>query len=390
MTSGQIPSPQEIMREFALMTGLSGNADPQRYLWTDAFAVCNYLELFRQTGDEAFRQLALQLVEQVHNTLGQHREDDPRSGWLGGQTSEEARKHPTQGGLRIGKQLPERGPDEPYDQRREWDREGQYYHYLTRWMHALNRVSQDTGDVVYNRWARELARRAHAAFVYEPPDGGQKRMYWKMSIDLSRPLVPSMGHHDPLDGYLTYSALQATAYMLDADEGPDLTAEIADMATICTGRQWATADALGLGGLLTDTYRASRLVNAGPLDEPHLPALLLDDALAGLQALTRQNTLNHPATRRLAFRELGLAIGLHATHRLQTALHQEGTRPSVNGRLQQLAQYLPLREKIVSFWSMPVHRQTDTWLEHRGINMVMLATGLAPTSYLTVLPESSE
>ena len=62
MTSGQVPSSQQIMREFALLTRLSGNADHQSYLWTDAFAVCNYLELFRQTGDEAFRRLTLQRV----------------------------------------------------------------------------------------------------------------------------------------------------------------------------------------------------------------------------------------------------------------------------------------------------------------------------------------
>ena len=378
------------MREFARLTGLVGRADPQRYLWTDAFAVCNYLELFRQTGDDAFRQLALQLVEQVHHILGRHREDDPRRGRLGGQTDAEAEKHPTSGGLRIGKKLPERQPGEPYDRQREWDREGQYYHYLTRWMHALNRVSQDTGDPIYNVWARELARRAHAAFVYQPPGGGQKRMYWKMSVDLSRPLVPSMGHHDPLDGYLTYSALEATAAAMDVDEGPDLTAEIADMATICAGKKWVTADALGLGGLLIDAWRAGRLLLAGTLDNARFPTLLLDDALAGLHAFARQNPLDYPATRRLAFRELGLAIGLHAISRLETRLgHPPDHGSALAPRLQSLAPFLPLRERIESFWSKPEHRQVETWTEHRGINMVMLATSLAPTSYLTVLPERS-
>ena len=68
-----------------------------------------------------------------------------------------------------------------------------------------------TGDFTYNRWAVELAKTAHARFVYTPSSGKQKRMYWKMSIDLSYPLVPSMGLHDPLDGLITYSQLQATA-----------------------------------------------------------------------------------------------------------------------------------------------------------------------------------
>ena len=39
---------KEIMQDYARLTGLASNdAHPRRYLWTDAFAVCNYLELFR-------------------------------------------------------------------------------------------------------------------------------------------------------------------------------------------------------------------------------------------------------------------------------------------------------------------------------------------------------
>ncbi len=33
-------------------------------------------------------------------------------------------------------------------------------------------------------------------------------MYWKMSIDLTRPLVSSMGQHDPLDGFITYNEIK--------------------------------------------------------------------------------------------------------------------------------------------------------------------------------------
>ena len=56
-------------------------------------------------------------------------------------------------------------------------------------------------------------------------------MYWKMSIDLSYPLVTSMGQHDPLDGLITYSELQATARKYSEQSAwPDLSAEIADIA----------------------------------------------------------------------------------------------------------------------------------------------------------------
>ena len=72
---------RNIMDQFARKTGLSTSAQsPERYLWTDAFAVCNFLELYRRTGQEKYRRQALDLVEQVHQVLGKHREDDPRSG----------------------------------------------------------------------------------------------------------------------------------------------------------------------------------------------------------------------------------------------------------------------------------------------------------------------
>jgi hypothetical protein len=81
---------REIMMEFASLTGLSPALEvPRRYLWTDAFAVCNFLELYRQTGDEEYKHLSLRLVDQVHNTLGRHRKDDRRTGWISGLSEEE-------------------------------------------------------------------------------------------------------------------------------------------------------------------------------------------------------------------------------------------------------------------------------------------------------------
>ena len=163
----------EIMRDFASITGLEpASAHPQRYLWTDAFAVCNYLELFHRTDERKYQDLALRLVNQVHRILGRHRNDDPRMGWISGLSNEEGTIHPTRGGLRIGKQLNERRHHESINDPLEWDRDGQYYHYLIKWMHALNRVSRVTGDSTYTKWAIELAKTAHAAFTYIPPFWG--------------------------------------------------------------------------------------------------------------------------------------------------------------------------------------------------------------------------
>ena len=38
--------------------------------------------------------------------------------------------------------------------------------------------------------------------------------------------------------------------------------------------------------------------------------------------------------------------------------------------------YMPLRETIENFWIDGKNRQASTWIEHREINMVMLATSL--------------
>ena len=167
-----IPHVREIMVDFARITGLEPvNAHPKRYLWTDAFAVCNFLELYRRTHDERWKDLALRLVAQVHHTLGRHRDDDQRMGWISGLPEGEGEQHPTRGGLRIGKPLPERKPGEPVDEQLEWDQDGQYFHYLTKWMHALNRVSRVTGDQRYNQWGIELAQAAYAGFTYTPLSG---------------------------------------------------------------------------------------------------------------------------------------------------------------------------------------------------------------------------
>ena len=98
-----------LMSEFANLTGLlSDSTLPRRYLWTDAFAVCNFLGLYLQTRDEQYKKLALHLVDQVHFILGRHRDDDPRTGWISGLSEQEGRLHPTRGGLRIGKGMNER------------------------------------------------------------------------------------------------------------------------------------------------------------------------------------------------------------------------------------------------------------------------------------------
>jgi hypothetical protein len=365
----------ELMAQFAERTGLSADRPPQRYLWTDAFAVCTFLGLGRATGESSHTDLALRLVDQVHHVLGRHRADDRRAGWISGFDQAHGEAHPTVGGLRIGKPLPERRPDEPMDERLEWDRDGQYFHYLTKWMHALDQVTRSTGQPLFNRWARELAHAAHRAFTYAPRRGGPKRMYWKLSIDLSRPLVASMGQHDPLDGLVTYAQLEATG----AGSEPSLGDAIADFAAMVEPRGLATGDPLGIGGLLADAYRMAQLQQQKAFA---LVEMLLEAALVGLRHYLKQPDLRGSAPRRLAFRELGLAIGLATLGRDDWRQATGGVRAKVD----QLSRHVLLRSEIETFWLQPEHRRVDSWLEHANINDVMLATSLQPEGFLTIPP----
>ena len=369
---------QTLMEEFADATGVSGKTKPRRYLWTDAFAVCNFLGLARQTGEDRYLRFARELVDQVHHVLGRHRDDDPRQGWISGLPEEEGERHPTRGGLRIGKALNERGPGQPPDSQLEWNQDGQYFHYLTKWMHALCRMGQETGEHRFHYWAAELAATAYRAFSYRISSGGPKRLVWKMSIDLSRPLVSSMGQHDPLDGLITCLELQ-TAAGFDRADGMDLTVAIADMTQMCSHGRWATDDPLGIGGLLDDATRLAELVFERGVVRHELLHHLLVEAERSLQELDWSILLSRSAVHRLPFRDLGLAIGIHGLPRIRSLVGRSRELAPVSDGMQQ---YQPLAEQIEAFWSDPAHRLARTWIDHRDINMVMLATSLAPESYL--------
>ena len=384
-----------LMDSYAQRSGLTSDQPHKRYLWTDAFAVCNYLGLARATNERAYTGLALKLVDQVHHTLGRHRRDDPRKGWISGLNEDEGELHPTLGGLRIGKALPERGPDEYFDSRLEWDRDGQYFHYLSKWMHALDQVTRATGRASFNIWARELAGSAFDAFSYSPSSGNEPRlMVWKKSIDLKRALVPSMGKHDPLDGYITSLQLVATAAALpQPDTGPKLEHEIAGFAHMVRDGEWTTDDPLGLGGLLIDAFRVQQLLQQGVRPQPNLIEQLLDAAITGLRYYTGSGDLQQPPQYRLAFRELGLAIGLLAVERMQQSLEgmqHDVNSPRLQAQIRELMQYSSLREHIENFWREPEHQHTASWTEHRDINEVMLATSLAPDGFLVLLPPARE
>ena len=359
-----------LMAAFAERTGLVGGADPRRYLWTDAFALMNVLDLGRETGDDRWHEMAADLVGGVHRVLGRHRTDDTRSGWLSGLDEREGLDHPTAGGLRIGKPLPERRPGEPHDERLEWDRDGQYWHYLTRWMDALSRAAVVLDEPRHQRHAEELAASALPRFLLRTATGRPVGLAWKMSIDLSRPQVASSSPHDALDGYATLRWLGRTGRRTGLDD------EVATLLHLAEGRDWTTRDPLGLGGLLLDALRLALLADRTDDDE-RLVAAVLAGVDAGLSGVLRSGALEMPAERRLGFREIGLAIGLQALPAIADAAAASARLDrAVRPHLDALQGTAHVRHRIVAHWSDAASQRAVTWLDHRDINEVMLATAL--------------
>lgn len=207
-----------------------------RYLWTDGFGVINLITMHSEYNkygkdkeiDNRYLILADRLINAVHETLGRTRDGRSR---LPGATD----ANPLGGGLRIGK-TDDRGSDA----------DGQYHHYLTVWMFALNRMTRASGDMKYNRLAVQLAKAIHSKFFIDRA-AARPRMIWKMSMDLSKPMVKSEGNLDPIDGYVVFRLLQASA--MEAGEGEILAEEIGDYRRTMDrkGEHFVSSDTLDLG-----------------------------------------------------------------------------------------------------------------------------------------------
>lgn len=363
-------------------TGVTSDRPPRRYLWTDAYAVQSLLGLGALEADPRRNEEALRLVEAVHDVLGRPRPDAPGAGqWLGTDDPVLAHAHPTRGGLRIGKRLPERGPDERFDAQLEWERDGQYFHYLLPWMRALDQAARWLHVPRLNVWARELAVTAHAAFAHGARGRGSRRLYWKMSTDLRRPLVPSMGQHDALDAIVTYASLARSAFELGAPPGPSLEDELLDVADMIEPRALDTDDPLGLGALLLDAHMALELTAHDAFPAPDLVRPILAAALDGVQAYGASRALGLPASRRLPFRELGLSMGLRAMG--HTAAHMPRRAEVGSAHLvSTLARLLPVAREIERFWLEPRHQSAPTYTAHLDINEVMLSVSLVAEGVL--------
>ena len=176
-------------------------------------------------------------------------------------------------------------------------------------------------------------------------------MFWKMSIDLSWPQVASMGHHDPLDGLITYYELLGQSQTEDLC--PNLKKEINEMINMCRNRDWTTDDPLGLGSLVrrlqsgtTDGKKCDdipRVVGKHCFFITGRPGIIL-----------RRSPLDLPASHRLAFREFGLSIGLRAAAKLKTVMTEYPRSFSITSVARQFKQailrFSVLAPTIEDFW----------------------------------------
>lgn len=358
---------KKLINGFTERTGLiSAKGDPdRRYLWTDAFAVNCLFALYHNTGKSAFRNKAFQLIDLVHQHLGKYHPGDKRKGWISGLSGEKAQFHPTAGGLRIGKRLPERKKNEAYNQHLEWEKDGQYFHYLTKWITALMQAGNESENDQYSRWAAELLA-ASSAFIV---NGNQDpKMYWKMNTELSHPLVSSMGAHDPLEGLVCTSVILR--------KFPDRTSQfdymLRSFESMCRQQTWITSDALGIGGLLIDSVKAVVLEK-----DNHAVSLnseeLLQESIQSLNNFQRQD-LSNDASQRLAFRECGLSLGIRILKGMKNKLDIHSISTA------QMQCYDLLANEIENFWLDMENQKSVTWTKYLDINAVTLAASLLASS----------
>jgi hypothetical protein len=190
-----------------------------------------------------------------------------------------------------------------------------------------------------------------------------------------------------LDGLITCLELLHAANGLGEPAGPGLDRRIADLAVLAEGQPLATADPLGIGGLLNVAYTLAQLTQAGLAGYGDLLVSVLDEARSGLAyQMDDGDVLSMPAQSRLALRELGLFIGLRAVERAQALMERNPgafvSLPDLGPRIERLRPYFPLIDAIERFWLEPRNRDSRTWKEHEDINAVMLATSLAPDGFL--------
>ena len=302
-----------------------------RYLWTDAFGVINFITLYKESNDETYLSCAKNLVQAVHDINGRTRDGKSR---LPGASD----LNPLEGGLRIGK-TDESGSDG----------DGQYFHYNSLWMFALNRLSIASKVPEYNDRAIQFAKAIHPHFFIDK-DTSSPRMVWKIAMDMSRPLVWGEGNLDPIDGYVTMKILGGTAHSRDV-----LSMEIKSFKRVMErkGKHFVSSDMLDLGMSLWTSHWFA--------DQEAWAADLQAQCLDQLKQLLRggQHSLGDMRYR-LAFRDFGACLGIQCVGAAVDNTIQDGAT------------------ELLKHWEKHI-KQTPEDL--RPITQVMYAAALIPGAF---------
>ncbi len=153
-----------------------------RYLWTDAFALATSRSSGRSTFRRRLPRARVRARQSAFTTRSAASATTTLAGdGSAGSTRQRAGCTRARGGLRIGKRFPERGPRAMFEPELEWERDGQYFHYLSE-MDARARSVQprDARRLVSNLWA-ERARRGRAPRLLMAGSRSAPHLYWKMS-----------------------------------------------------------------------------------------------------------------------------------------------------------------------------------------------------------------
>lgn len=179
-----------------------------------------------------------------------------------------------------------------------------------------------------------------------------------MNVALTRPAVSSSGNLDSYDGLVTCTLLQRQAAALGA--GVPLAAEVASLAALVEARwrAYASDDPLDLGEALWLAHFGLQPSGGAPWAR-HVAAA----SLAGLDGLWAAGYFDQPLRRRLAFREMGAALGVQALL---------AVRPATAG---------------AELWRRRVAQLHAAWAadvcgRDRDISPVMLAASLLPGLWL--------
>jgi hypothetical protein len=192
---------QKVLRKLEWMKNEGIWPNGKRYLWTDSYGIILLVSLYKETKEEKFLNDAEFVVGEVKRVLGRSK------------------------GVRIG--------EEP-------DREGQYFHYLMKWVHALNEIGRYIPK--YHKEAIQTIKDIHPHF-YVPNAG----IFWKMKEDLSENYPGfGFGSLDCYDAFITYR-------LVDKDV---LSKEISQISTLVEKyyKSFSCSQDLGLGEVLWMTH----------------------------------------------------------------------------------------------------------------------------------------